>query len=62
VQRQSDSGRTAEILAVQQFLGSVHVDHFVEATLVAFYELAKVVLVTSCGAMVAALGGLTAWC
>jgi len=43
VQRQRDAGRTAQIAAVGQFLGGVHIDHFVEVTLVAFYELAKVV-------------------
>ena len=43
VQRQRDAGRLAEIAAVEQFLGGVHVDHFVEVTLVAFYELAQVV-------------------
>lgn len=43
VQRQRDAGRLAEIAAVEQFLGNVHVDHFVEVTLVAFYELAQVV-------------------
>ncbi len=43
VQRQRDAGRLAEIAAVEQFLGKVHVDHFVEVTLVAFYELARVV-------------------
>ncbi len=43
VQRQRDAGRLAAIAAVEQFLGRVHVDHFVEVTLVAFYELARVV-------------------
>lgn len=42
-QQQRDAGRQAEISTVQSFLGSVHIDHFVEVTLVAFYELAQVV-------------------
>lgn len=41
-QRSRDAGRQAEIAAVTQFLG-VPVDHFVEVTLVAFYEIAQVV-------------------
>ena len=44
VQRQRDAGRRAEITTVEQLLGGgLHIDHFVEVTLVAFYELAKVV-------------------
>lgn len=43
VQRERDGGRLAEIRAVETFLGHVHVDHFVEVTLVAFYQLAQVV-------------------
>lgn len=41
-QRSRDAGRTAQIQTVQDFLG-VHVDHFVEVTMVAFYQLAQVV-------------------
>lgn len=41
-QRSRDAGREAQIAAVTQFLG-VPVDHFVEVTLVAFYEIAQVV-------------------
>ena len=37
-----DAGRQAEIAAVTQFLG-VPVDHFIEVTLVAFYQIAQVV-------------------
>lgn len=44
VQQQRDAGRRAEVAAVEQFLGGqTHVDHFVEVTLVAFYQLADVV-------------------
>lgn len=42
-QRSRDAGRTAEIATVRQFLGGVPVDHFVEVTMVAFYQLAQVV-------------------
>ncbi|WP_033289488.1 LCP family protein [Amycolatopsis jejuensis] len=38
-----DAGRAAEIATVQQFLGGVTVDHFVEVTLAAFVEIAEVV-------------------
>ena len=41
-QRSRDAGRNAEIATVSQFLG-VPVDHFVEVTMVAFYQLAQVV-------------------
>jgi LCP family protein required for cell wall assembly len=41
-QRSRDAGRQAEIAAVTQFLG-VPVDHFIEVTLVAFYQIAQVV-------------------
>ncbi len=41
-QRSRDAGRSAEIEAVSAFLG-VPVDHFVEVTMVAFYQLAQVV-------------------
>ena len=44
VQQQRDAGRRAEVAAVEQFLGGqLRIDHFVEVTMVAFYELAKVV-------------------
>ncbi|NMH96291.1 LCP family protein [Pseudonocardia acidicola] len=42
-QRSRDAGRKEEIDAVRQFLGGVPVDHFVEVTLVAFYQIAQVV-------------------
>jgi LCP family protein required for cell wall assembly len=42
-QKERDAGRTAEIATVRQFLGGVPIDHFVEVTLVAFYEIAQVV-------------------
>jgi LCP family protein required for cell wall assembly len=42
-QQQRDAGRTAEIATVQQFLGGVQIDHFVEVTLVAFFQIAQVV-------------------
>ncbi|WP_275291787.1 LCP family protein [Amycolatopsis sp. La24] len=42
-QRSRDAGRAAEVATVRQFLGGVAVDHFVEVTLVAFYQLAQVV-------------------
>jgi LCP family protein required for cell wall assembly len=42
-QAERDAGRKAEIATVEQFLGGVPVDHFVEVTLVAFFQLAQVV-------------------
>ncbi len=42
-QKERDAGRMAEIATVKQFLGGVPVDHFVEVTMVAFYQLAQVV-------------------
>lgn len=42
-QQQRDAGRQAEIATVQQFLGGVQIDHFVEVTLVAFFQIAQVV-------------------
>ncbi len=42
-QQQRDAGRTAEIATVQQFLGNVQIDHFIEVTLVAFFQIAQVV-------------------
>ena len=42
-QKERDAGRKAEVTTVSQFLGGVPVDHFVEVTLVSFYEIAQVV-------------------
>ncbi len=42
-QQERDAGRQEEIKTVSQFLGGVAIDHFVEVTLVAFYEIAQVV-------------------
>jgi LCP family protein required for cell wall assembly len=42
-QKERDAGRKAEISTVKAFLGGVPVDHFVEVTLVSFYEIAQVV-------------------
>jgi LCP family protein required for cell wall assembly len=42
-QAERDAGRKAEIATVEQFLGGVSVDHFVEVTLVAFFQIAQVV-------------------
>lgn len=42
-QQARDAGRKAEIDTVRQFLGGVPVDHFVEVTLVAFFQIAQVV-------------------
>ena len=42
-QKERDAGRKAEITTVSQFLGGVSIDHFVEVTLVSFYEIAQVV-------------------
>ncbi|WP_427017328.1 LCP family protein [Pseudarthrobacter sp. P1] len=38
-----EAGRTAEIATVTQFLGSVHIDHFVEVTMAAFYQVAQAI-------------------
>lgn len=35
-----DAGRAAEIATVSRFLGGVQIDHFVEITMVAFYQVA----------------------
>jgi len=43
VQKERDAGRKAEIDTVRQFLGGVPIDHFVEVTLVAFFQIAQVV-------------------
>jgi len=42
-QKARDAGRKAQIETVQTFLGDVHIDHFVEVTMAAFYQLAQVV-------------------
>jgi LCP family protein required for cell wall assembly len=42
-QQARDAGRKAEITTVSQFLAGVPIDHFVEVTLVSFYEIAQVV-------------------
>ena len=42
-QQERDAGRKAEISTVKAFLGGVPIDHFVEVTMVAFYQLAQVV-------------------
>ncbi|GLY66448.1 LCP family protein [Amycolatopsis taiwanensis] len=42
-QQARDAGRKAQIDTVRQFLGGVPVDHFVEVTLVAFFQIAQVV-------------------
>jgi LCP family protein required for cell wall assembly len=42
-QQERDAGRKAEIATVSQFLGGVPIDHFVEVTLVSFYQIAQVV-------------------
>ncbi len=42
-QRSRDAGRNAEIATVSQFLGGIPIDHFVEVTMVAFYQIAQVV-------------------
>ena len=41
-QKARDAGRLAQVQTVQDFL-QVHIDHFVEVTMVAFYQLAEVV-------------------
>ena len=43
VQAERDAGRKAEIATVSQFLGNMPIDHFVEVTLVAFFQIAQVV-------------------
>lgn len=42
-QRSREAGRKAEIATVRNFLGNVPIDHFVEVTLVAFFQIAQVV-------------------
>lgn len=38
-----EAGRTSELATVTQFLGSVHIDHFVEVTMAAFYQVAQAI-------------------
>lgn len=38
-----DAGLKAEIATVTKFLGSVHIDHFLEVTMVAFYQTAQAI-------------------
>lgn len=41
-QRGRDAGRRSEIATVEAFLGAgVHIDHFVEVTMIAFYQIAQ---------------------
>lgn len=42
-QQSRDAGREEEERVVSQFLGNVPIDHFIEVTLVAFFEIADVV-------------------
>jgi len=42
-QMERDAGRRAEISTVRQFLAGAPINHFVEVTLVAFYQIAQVV-------------------
>jgi LCP family protein required for cell wall assembly len=42
-QQSRDAGREEEMKTVSQFLGGIPIDHFVEVTLVAFFEIAGVV-------------------
>ena len=42
-QQAREAGRRAEIATVSAFLGSVHIDHFVEVTMAGFYEVAQAV-------------------
>ncbi|MQY26600.1 Transcriptional regulator LytR [Nocardia sp. RB56] len=42
-QRSRDAGRKAQIATVRAFLGGVPIDHFVEVTLVAFFQIADAV-------------------
>lgn len=41
-QQSRDAGRAAEVATVEQFLG-VEIDHFIEVTMVAFFQIAQVV-------------------
>jgi LCP family protein required for cell wall assembly len=42
-QRARDAGRKEEVDTVSQFLGGIPIDHFIEVTLVAFFQIAQVV-------------------
>jgi LCP family protein required for cell wall assembly len=42
-QQSRDAGREEEMRTVSQFLGGIPIDHFIEVTLVAFFEIANVV-------------------
>ncbi|KAA0021277.1 LytR family transcriptional regulator [Antrihabitans cavernicola] len=42
-QQSREAGRKAEVSTVRKFLGGVPIDHFVEVTLVAFFQIAQVV-------------------
>ncbi|HJP76026.1 MAG TPA: LCP family protein [Pseudonocardiaceae bacterium] len=42
-QQSRDAGREEEMKTVSQFLGGIPIDHFIEVTLVAFFEIAGVV-------------------
>ncbi|MFZ0873763.1 MAG: LCP family protein, partial [Pseudonocardiaceae bacterium] len=42
-QQSRDAGRQEEVDTVAQFMGGVPIDHFVEVTMVSFYQLAQVV-------------------
>ncbi|MGH7870378.1 MAG: LCP family protein, partial [Candidatus Dormibacteraceae bacterium] len=42
-QKSREAGRKEEIDTVREFLGGIPIDHFVEVTLIAFYQIAKVV-------------------
>ena len=42
-QQSRDAGRAEEERTVSQFLGGIPIDHFIEVTLVAFFEIAQVV-------------------
>ncbi|HEX3646993.1 MAG TPA: LCP family protein [Pseudonocardiaceae bacterium] len=42
-QRARDAGRKEEADTVSQFLGGIPIDHFIEVTLVAFFQIAQVV-------------------
>jgi LCP family protein required for cell wall assembly len=42
-QQSRDAGREEEMKTVSQFLGNIPIDHFIEVTLVAFFEIADVV-------------------
>jgi len=43
VQQERDAGRRAESATVSQFLGGVPINHFVEVTMVGFFQVAQVV-------------------